>query len=195
MQARPCRKAAHMTKRPLALRLVFLAGWMLFTGVALAAEPSDADIEKLLQASRAESMLNAIIPQMETMQRQQFDQLMAGKEMSAEQRAEADRIMAKTNEIMRKALSWQEMRPLYVDVYKKTFTREDVRAITKFYESPAGRSLLDKTPALMQNLMGAIQQKMVPMMEELQAEIQNVTPAPVPAPPVTPSQPRRKKKR
>ncbi len=195
MQTRLCRKAAHMTKRPLTLRLVFLAGWMLFTGVALAAEPSDADIEKLLQASRAESMLNAIIPQMETMQRQQFDQLVAGKEMSPEQRAEADRIMAKTNEIMRKALSWQEMRPLYVDVYKKTFTREDVRAITKFYESPAGRSLLDKTPALMQNLMGAIQQKMVPMMEELQAEIQNVTPAPVPAPPVTPSQPRRKKKR
>ncbi|MGS1077062.1 DUF2059 domain-containing protein [Pseudoxanthomonas beigongshangi] len=184
-----------MTKRLITLRLVFLAGWMFFAGVALAAEPTDADIEKLLQASRAESMLNAIIPQMETMQRQQFDQLMAGKEMSPEQRAEADRIMAKTNEIMRKALSWQEMRPLYVDVYKKTFTREDVRAITKFYESPAGRSLLDKTPALMQNLMGAIQQKMVPMMEELQAEIQNVTPAAVPAPPVTPSQPRRKKKR
>ena len=195
MQARLCRKAALMTKRLITLRLVFLAGWMFFAGVALAAEPTDADIEKLLQASRAESMLNAIIPQMETMQRQQFDQLMAGKEMSPEQRAEADRIMAKTNEIMRKALSWQEMRPLYVDVYKKTFTREDVRAITKFYESPAGRSLLDKTPALMQNLMGAIQQKMVPMMEELQAEIQNVTPATVPAPPVTPSQPRRKKKR
>jgi hypothetical protein len=195
MQARLCRKAALMTKRLITLRLVFLAGWMFFAGVALAAEPTDADIEKLLQASRAESMLNAIIPQMETMQRQQFDQLMAGKEMSPEQRAEADRIMAKTNEIMRKALSWQEMRPLYVDVYKKTFTREDVRAITKFYESPAGRSLLDKTPALMQNLMGAIQQKMVPMMEELQAEIQNVTPAAVPAPPVTPSQPRRKKKR
>ncbi len=194
MQARLRRKAAHMTKRLLTPRLVFLAGWMFFAGVALAAEPTDADIEKLLQASRAESMLNAIIPQMETMQRQQFDQLMAGKELSAEQRAEADRILAKTNEIMRKALSWQEMRPLYVDVYKKTFTREDVRAITKFYESPAGRSLLDKTPALMQNLMGAIQLKMVPMMEELQAEIQNVTPAPMPAPPVTPSQPRRKKR-
>lgn len=183
-----------MKKSPLRARLLALAGLLLFAGTAWAAEPSEADIEKLLQASRAQSMLNAIIPQMETMQRQQFDQLMAGKELTAEQRAEADRLLAKTNEIMRKALSWEEMRPLYVDVYKKTFTRDDVRAITKFYESPAGRSLLDKTPALMTNLMGAIQQKMLPMMQELQDEIKNVTPEPVPAPPVTPAQPRRKKR-
>jgi len=166
---------------------------LVLAGAALAAEPSDADIDKLLQASRAESVLNAIVPQMETMQRQQFDQMMAGKELTPEQRAEADRLLARTNEIMRKALSWQEMRPLYIDVYKKTFTREDVRAITKFYESPAGRSLLDKTPALMQNLMGAIQVKMEPVMEQLQAEMKNVTPEPVPAPPVTPS--KKKKKR
>ncbi len=169
-----------------------MAALLALAGLAQAAEPSDADIEKLLKASRAESMLNALVPQMEAMQRQQFEQLTAGRELTPEQRAEADRLLARTNEIMRKTLSWQEMRPMYIDVYKKTFTREDVRAITKFYESQAGRSLLDKTPALMQNLMGAIQVKMAPMMEELQAEMKNVSPDPVPAPPVTPS---KKKKR
>lgn len=185
-----------MKSSPRCLRFVFLAGLLLAAGMAAAAEPTDADIEKLLQVSRAQSMLTAVVPQMEVMQRQQFDQLMAGKELTPEQRAEADRLLAKTNEIMRKALSWEEMRPLYVDVYKKTFTREDVRAITKFYESPAGRSLLDKTPALMQNLMGAMQQKMTPLLEELRTEIQSVTPAPaaVPAPPVSPPQQRRKKR-
>lgn len=171
--------------------------WLLLAALAVpavtasAAEPSDADIEKLLQASRAESMLAAIVPQMEAMQRQQFDQLMGDKPLTAEQRAEVERIQAKTNDIVRKALAWEEMRPLYVDVYKQTFTREDVRAITKFYESPAGRNLLDKTPALMQNLMVAIQQKMVPMLEELQAEAQTVSE--MPAPEVTPPQKRRRK--
>ena len=176
-------------------RLLVAACFALCSATAFAAPPTDADIERLLKASRAESMLSAILPQMEEMQRQQFEQITAGKDLTAEQKAEVDRIQARTNEIVRKTLAWDQMRPLYVDVYKKTFTAEDVKAIAKFYESAAGRSLLDKTPALMQNLMGAIQQKMVPMMEELQAEIQNVTPAPVPAPPVTPSQPRRKKKR
>lgn len=150
----------------------------LCAAAALAAPPTDADIERLLEASRAESMLNAILPQMEQMQRQQFEQITSGKDLSAEQKAEVERIQARTNQIVRKALSWDEMRPLYIDVYKRTFSREDVKAMAKFYESPAGKNLLDKTPALMQNLMGAIQQKIVPMMEELQTELKESTKQP-----------------
>ena len=119
-------------------------------------------------------MLGAILPQMEAMQQQQFQQLTAGKDLTAEQKAEVERIQSRTNEIVRKSLAWEEMRPLYVDVYRKTFTSEEVKAIAKFYESPAGKNLLDKTPALMQNLMLAIQQKIVPMLDELQAELKTV---------------------
>lgn len=181
-------KAASFRSRAL-LALVLACG----AGPVLAAEPTEADIEKLLEVSRAQSMLNAIVPQMEAMQRQQFEQLMANKELSAEQRAEVEQIQAKTMDIVRRSLAWEEMRPLYVDVYKKTFTRDDVRAITKFYESKAGQSLLDKTPMLMQNLMGAVQQKMVPMVEELQKEIQTISEQPAPAPPVSPPQKRRRR--
>lgn len=162
---------------------------LLLAGPALAAEPTDADIDRLLQASRAESLLAGVVPQMEAVQQQEFDKHFAGKEMTEEQKAEVARIQAKTQEIVRKALSWEEMRPVYLDVYKKTYTREDVRAITKFYESPAGQRMLDKNPALMQNVMTAVQQKMVPMLEELQAEIRNI---PVtPPPPASPPQKRR----
>ena len=114
-------------------------------------------------------------------------------EKLAEQKADVERIQARTSEIVRKTLSWQEMRPLYIEVYKKTFSSQDVKAIAKFYESAAGRSLLDKTPLLMQNLMAAIQQKTIPMMEALQAELQEST-KPMPAPAVTPPAKRKKKK-
>ena len=173
-------------------RLLVAACFALCSATAFAAPPTDADIERLLKASRAESMLSAILPQMEEMQRQQFEQITAGKDLTAEQKAEVDRIQARTNEIVRKTLAWDQMRPLYVDVYKKTFTADDVKAIAKFYESAAGRSLLDKTPALMQNLMGAIQQKIIPMVEELQAELKESTKE-MPAPEVTP--PAKKKKK
>ena len=135
-------------------------------------------------------LLAGVVPQMEAVQQQEFDKHFAGKEMTEEQKAEVARIQAKTQEIVRKALSWEEMRPVYLDVYKKTYTREDVRAISKFYESAAGQRMLDKNPALMQNIMTAVQQKMVPMLEELQAEIRNI---PVtPPPPVSPPQKRRR---
>jgi len=163
-----------MPRRTLLQKLLVGACLALCAASAFAAPPSDADIERLLKASRAESMLNAILPQMEALQRQQFDQLTAGKPLSAEQKAEVDRIQSRTNEIVRASLAWEEMRPLYVDVYKKTFTSEEVKAMAKFYESPAGKSLLDKTPLLMQNLMLAIQQKMIPMLEALQAELKTL---------------------
>ena len=163
-----------MSRAPLLRRLFASACLALFATSAFAAPPSDADIERLLKASRAESMLGAILPQMEAMQQQQFQQLTAGKDLTAEQKAEVERIQSRTNEIVRKSLAWEEMHPLYMDVYRKTFTSEEVKAIAKFYESPAGKNLLDKTPALMQNLMLAIQQKVVPMLEELQAELKTV---------------------
>ena len=163
-----------MSRAHLLPRLFASASLAFFTASAFAAPPSDADIERLLKASRAESMLGAILPQMEAMQQQQFQQLTAGKDLTAEQKAEVERIQSRTNEIVRKSLAWEEMRPLYVDVYRKTFTSEEVKAIAKFYESPAGKNLLDKTPALMQNLMLAIQQKIVPMLDELQAELKTV---------------------
>mgnify|MGYP003601845070 FL=1 len=163
-----------MSRAHLLPRLFASACFAFFAASAFAAPPSDADIERLLKASRAESMLGAILPQMEAMQQQQFQQLTAGKDLTAEQKAEVERIQSRTNEIVRKSLAWEEMRPLYVDVYRKTFTSEEVKAIAKFYESPAGKNLLDKTPALMQNLMLAIQQKIVPMLDELQAELKTV---------------------
>ena len=150
-----------------ALPRLLLALALLASAPVFAAEPTDADIDRLLKASRAESLLAGVVPQMEAVQQQEFDKHFAGKEMTEEQKAEVARIQAKTNEIVRKALSWEQMRPVYLEVYKKTYTRDDVRAITKFYESPAGKRMLDKNPALMQNIMSAVQQKMVPMLEEL----------------------------
>ena len=161
--------------------------------LAIAAPPTDAELDRLLKASRAESMLKAILPQMEEMQRQQFEQITGGKDLSAEQKADVERIQSRTSEIVRKTLAWDQMRPLYIEVYKQTFSGEDVRAMAKFYESPAGKNLLDKTPALMQNLMGAVQKKIVPMMEELQTELKESTKE-TPAPEVTPPAKKKKKK-
>ena len=181
----------------LPLPRLLLAACLVLSAFAAsaAAPPSDADIERLLIASRAQGMLDAILPQMEAMQRQQFERITAGKDLSAGQKAEIERLHVRTSDILRRSLSWEEMRPLYIDVYKKTFTREDVRAMAKFYESRAGQSLLDKTPALTQNLMGAVQQKVLPLLEQLKTELDTVAVEPVKAPEVTPPQARRKKKK
>jgi len=80
-------------------------------------------------------------------------------------------------------LSWQEMRPLYVNLYKQLFSKQDVLAMAEFYESPAGQSMLDKTPQLMQNLMGAIQQNITPLFADLQKDLEQTVNTPPAAKP------------
>lgn len=159
---------------------------------ALAREPTDAEIERLLTASRAQTMLAAIQPQVEAMQREQFAQLTQGKVLTAEQQNEIQQIQAKTSEIVRQSLAWDSMRPIYLDVYRKAFDDDDVKSMTKFYESKAGQRLLDRTPAMMQSIMVGIQQKVIPQLEALQAEVKTVSADAIPAPPVSPPEARRK---
>lgn len=159
-------------------RLLLAALLALAAAPALAEPPSDGDINRLLSASRAQNMLDSMLPQIEAMQRQQFAQLTAQRPLDAAQQQKVQQIQERTQATVRKALSWQEMRPLYVNLYKQSFSKQDVLAMAEFYESPAGQSMLDKTPQLMQNLMGAIQQKITPLFADLQKDLEQTVNTP-----------------
>ncbi len=166
---------AHRTRTSPLSRLLLTATLMLGNiAVAVAATPSDSDINRLLAASRAQSMLDAMLPQMEAMQAQQFAQLTQAQSFNPEQKERVQRIQQRTSQTLREALAWSQLRPMYVDLYKQSFSKEDVLAMAEFYESPAGQSLLDKTPGLMQNLMVAIQQKMNPLLANLQKDLEQI---------------------
>ncbi|MEB1531125.1 DUF2059 domain-containing protein [Xanthomonas sp. WHRI 7945] len=162
-------------------RLLLAALLAMAAAPALAEPPSDGDVNRLLSASRAQNMLDSMLPQIEAMQRQQFAQLTAQRPLDAAQQQKVQQIQERTQATVRKALSWQEMRPLYVSLYKQSFSKQDVLAMAEFYESPAGQSMLDKTPQLMQNLMGAIQQKITPLFADLQKDLEQTVGAPPPA--------------
>ncbi|KUF37091.1 DUF2059 domain-containing protein [Xanthomonas phaseoli] len=167
--------------RRLTRRLLLSALLAVAAPAALAQAPSDADINRLLAASRAQTMLDTMLPQIEALQQQQFAQLTAQRQLDPDQQAQLQRIQERTRQTVRKALSWSELRPMYVDIYKRTFSREDVLAMAEFYESSAGQSLLDKTPALTQNLMAAIQQRMLPLFADLQKDLETIVNEPAPA--------------
>ncbi len=166
--------------RPSRIRPLLLAAALSIATIspALAAPPTDSDINRLLAASRAQAMLDAMLPQMEAMQAQQFAQMTQNTALTPDQKERVQRIQKRTSQTLRETLSWSQLRPMYVDIYKQSFSREDVLAMAEFYESPAGQSLLDKTPTLMQNLMLAIQQKTLPLLSELEKDLQQIVSEP-----------------
>ncbi len=64
----------------------------------------------------------------------------AQRQLTAQQQEQLKRIQARTSQTLRQAMSWQQLRPMYVDLYKNTFSKEDVLAMAEFYESAPARA-------------------------------------------------------
>ena len=126
------------------------------------------------------------MPQVEASQQQMVEQLTAGQPLTDQQRQDMQRILATSARRVREALAWDKLQPLYRDIYRQTFTGDDMDAMIGFYSGSAGQKLLDKMPQLMQNTMTAMQKVIVPMIEQMQRDVAAEMQAP-PAPPAPPA--------
>ena len=152
-------------------RIFALAVLLAVAPLAAAQQPSEAQVDRLLEVMRAKETLDATLPQVQAMQQQMVAQMTAGQELDEEDRARINRMLESTNSSLATVLTWERMGPLYRDIYAQTFTAEDVEAIIGFYESPAGQKTLDKMPQLMQNTMNAVQQLVMPLLQQLEQDI------------------------
>ena len=161
-----------MAHRIFIAALLLISIWALPARAQEAQSPADdARIDRLLEVTRAREMLDATLPQIEASQQQMLAQMTAGRELDAAQRQRIDALLASSSSAVRKALSWENLAPVYRDIYRQTFTGEDIDAIIAFYESPAGQRMLEKMPALMQNTMTAMQRLVVPMLQQMEHDL------------------------
>jgi len=69
-------------------------------------------------------------------------------------------------------MSWAVMEPDYTRVYLETFTEPELRELIKFYESPAGRTLVAKTPLVTAKTSELTTQRLQGLMPELMKRLQ-----------------------
>jgi uncharacterized protein len=151
-------------------RLLLAAGLLLCSaidGAALAAPPTDAQIDKLLTTMDMQRTLDEMFVQMEGMSESMGLQML-GEDATAEQRESLQRISKQQQAVMRKTMSWDTMAPIYRRIYAKLFSAEEVEAMTAFYGSETGRGIMRKTPQAMQLSM----EEMQPMMQSMIADMQ-----------------------
>lgn len=146
---------------------------ILASPLATATPPDDAQIDQLLAVMRARQTFEAIIPQVQASQRQIVEQITAGRTLTADQRQRLDRIAYEANARMLGRLSWHRMQPLYREVYRQTFSDDDMRAMIGFYSSPAGQNLLDKMPQLQRHTQLATQEVLLPMLAQMQRDLED----------------------
>lgn len=62
---------------------------------------------------------------------------------------------------------WTEYVADIVDMYSQYISMDDIKAINAFYESPAGRNLVNVTPNITKETMEAMTTKYMPLMQQV----------------------------
>ncbi len=138
----------------------------MFSSYAIADEVSHkAAAEELILLSNPDQMLNQVWAQLESMLDQQYQQMGAPEELRPIFKKYTDKLF----EVIKAELSFENIKDDMISTYVKTYTESEIRAISEFYKSPAGKAFLEKMPSLMQESMAMTQKKMSQIMPKIQA--------------------------
>ncbi|WP_199141315.1 DUF2059 domain-containing protein [Pedobacter sp. ASV12] len=128
-------------KKFLIIAFLSLAGPTCFAQGTSTTTPYKTELQKLLTLSGSEASFKVAIDQMiGTLKQQQSD-------IPAEFWTEMETELKKT--------SMTELLDLLLPVYQKHLSIDDLKQITAFYESPAGKKFAEKTPLILNGSMEA----------------------------------------
>ena len=130
--------------------------------------PTEASVRELLVATHGQKMVDEIIPQMDAMMQKGLAEALKGQPISPAAQKMIDQSHANAMAMLKEELAWSKLEPLYMRVYQKSLTQEEVNGIIAIYKTPAGQAMITKMPIIMQNTMAELQTMMGPMMQRLQ---------------------------
>ena len=154
---------------------VALAALTLPVSAALAqdAKPTEASVRYLFQVMHTSQLLDAATSQMDANMRETFAQASKGQTLNAQQQQIQDEARAKIVAVMKGELDWSRMEPKMVEVYRNSFTPEEIAGMLKFYDSPVGRSVIVKQPQATAQLMQLVHEDMrtvIPQIVQIQQD-------------------------
>ncbi len=133
-------------------------------------------IEELIVALKAEQQQQQVMQTVQTSMMTQMNSLLtplggvrtADDEKKRQVQEEVQEFQHRLFALMAVHMSWQTMKPVYVEMYDETFTIDELRPLLAFFKSPAGQAFVDKTPVLMANTMKRMQRVVAEMMPDIQ---------------------------
>ena len=149
-------------------RILLLLAVTSLAAQAAESVPTEASIRELLTVTHVQKMLDEIIPQMDAMMQKAMAEALKGQPVSPAEQKLIDQSRANAIAMMKEELAWSKLEPLYMRVYQKSLTQEEVTGMIELYKTPGGQAMINKMPLIMQNTMAEMQAMMAPMMQRLQ---------------------------
>jgi len=136
--------------------------------------PSEASVKQLLEVAQARKLIDSVMAQMDNLMLQSIAQATQGQKIPPKVQKDIDQQRGEMIAMMKELLDWTKLEPLYVRVYQKTFSQQEVDGMIAFYKTPSGQAVIAKMPAVMQNTIEEMQQMMAPVMQKMQKMQQDV---------------------
>ena len=142
---------------------LFAAAAGLSTAV-WAAAPSDAAVNELLEVARLREQTSNMLKNMEkeiTANTEMLAGVRAAK-LDADKRQRVQKKKKKMLQVLREEMAWEKVQPIYHQVYKETFTAEEIAGMLDFYRTPVGQSVLQKVPKVTERAMQISRERLMP---------------------------------
>lgn len=148
----------------LVLLFIFFANSVFAAG----AQPSEESIKQLLKVTDTRKMVDDMMGQMDGMMKDAMQKALQGQAITEKQQKVIDTMQSKTIAVLKEELNWDSLEPLYMQIYRESFTQEEIDGMLAFYETPAGQALIKKMPIVMQKSTVEMQKRVGGLMQKLQ---------------------------
>lgn len=165
---------------------VFALGWMLCALVAANAQEAinpekRALVKELYTLLHMDKQMEQILEQMQSVLPNMIDQTSSDlSDLKPEDQAEMKKLLAgssarlysRMREEISKRLDLAAItEQMFVPVYAKYFSEDDLRALITFYKSPTGQKMVALTPTLFRESMQQVAELLMPKLMPLTREI------------------------
>ncbi len=137
------------------------------------AQASEASIRELMEVTHARKMLDDMTVNVQGMLRKQIQQTMPESGLNEKQRQILDDMQTQIVKVFTDEMKWDNLEPMFVEIYRKSFTQGDIDDLIAFYKSKTGQKMLARMPLVMQNSMQFMQtrmQSLVPKLQQIEAD-------------------------
>jgi len=145
-----------------------------FSAFGAETPPSEASIRQLMEVSQTHKLLDDMMKQMDQMMNQMMQQVTQGQAVSPKVQKEIDSGKSEAMSMMKEILDWHKLEPLYIRVYQKSFSQQEVNDLIAMYKTPGAQALMNKMPMVMRNTMAEMQPLLQPVIQRMQRTQQQV---------------------
>ena len=126
--------------------------------------------EKLIELTRIRQNTEQVLDKIRQAQIAQLN----GLNLPPEKEEKAKELQQKIFELLYEELNWENLKPEYVALYAATFSEEELRDMVDFYDSPSGRSLVDKMPLLREKSTALVRGRVLRLLPRIREIVREV---------------------